>query len=101
MKNLLVGQSGGPTAVINASLYGVVKAALASSEIDHVYGMVNGIEGMLQDHTIDLGESLSEEELELLKLTPAAYLGSCRYKLPESLTDAFYGDWLFPVHRRQ
>ena len=44
MKNLLVGQSGGPTAVINASLYGVVKAALASPEIDHVYGMVNGIE---------------------------------------------------------
>ncbi len=89
MKNLLVGQSGGPTAVINASLYGVVKAALASPEIGHVYGMVNGIEGMLQDHTLDLGESLSEEDLELLKLTPAAYLGSCRYKLPESLTDAF------------
>ena len=44
--------------------YGVVKAALASSEIDHVYGMVNGIEGMLQDHTIDLA-ILSEEELEL------------------------------------
>lgn len=75
MKNLLVGQSGGPTAVINASLYGVVKAALASPEIGHVYGMVNGIEGMLQDHTLDLGESLSEEDLELLKLTPAAYLG--------------------------
>ena len=99
MKNLLVGQSGGPTAVINASLYGVVKAALASSEIDHVYGMVNGIEGMLQDHTIDLGESLSEEELELLKLTPAAYLGSCRYKLPESLTDAFY-ETIFEKFRR-
>lgn len=99
MKNLLVGQSGGPTAVINASLYGVVKAALASSEIDHVYGMVNGIEGMLQDHTIDLGDSLSEEELELLKLTPAAYLGSCRYKLPESLTDAFY-ETIFEKFRR-
>ena len=99
MKNLLVGQSGGPTAVINASLYGVVKAALASSEIDHVYGMVNGIEGMLQDHTIDLGESLSKEELELLKLTPAAYLGSCRYKLPESLTDAFY-ETIFEKFRR-
>ena len=99
MKNLLVGQSGGPTAVINASLYGVVKAALASPEIDHVYGMVNGIEGMLRDHTIDLGESLSETELELLKLTPAAYLGSCRYKLPESLTDAFY-ETIFDKFRR-
>ncbi len=90
MKNLLVGQSGGPTAVINASLYGVVKAALDMPEISHVYGMINGIEGMLRDHTVDLGESLSDEELELLKLTPAAYLGSCRYKLPEDLTDAFY-----------
>ena len=99
MKNLLVGQSGGPTAVINASLYGVVKAALASPEIGHVYGMVNGIEGMLQDHTLDLGESLSEEDLELLKLTPAAYLGSCRYKLPESLTDAFY-ETIFEKFRR-
>ncbi len=99
MKNLLVGQSGGPTAVINASLYGVVKAALASPEIGHVYGMVNGIEGMLQDHTMDLGESLSEAELELLKLTPAAYLGSCRYKLPESLTDAFY-ETIFEKFRR-
>jgi len=99
MKNLLVGQSGGPPAVINASLYGVVKAALASPEIGHVYGMVNGIEGMLQDHTLDLGESLSEEDLELLKLTPAAYLGSCRYKLPESLTDAFY-ETIFEKFRR-
>ena len=50
MKNLLVGQSGGPTAVINASLYGVVKAALASPEIDHVYGMVNGIEAVSYTH---------------------------------------------------
>lgn len=90
MKNLLVGQSGGPTAVINASLYGVVKEALADPQIGHVYGMINGIEGMLKDHTMDLGEDLSNEELELLKLTPAAYLGSCRYKLPEDLTDAFY-----------
>ncbi len=90
MKNLIVGQSGGPTAVINASLYGVVKAALGAPEIGHVYGMINGIEGMLKDHYMDLGETLSEEDLELLKLTPAAYLGSCRYKLPESLTDAFY-----------
>ena len=90
MKNLIVGQSGGPTAVINASLYGVVKEALKAPEIGHVYGMINGIEGMLKDHYMDLGETLSEKDLELLKLTPAAYLGSCRYKLPESLTDAFY-----------
>lgn len=91
MKNIIVGQSGGPTAVINASLYGVVKEALAQKEeIGHVYGMVHGIEGFLQGHYMDLGEELSEEELELLKLTPAAYLGSCRYKLPGDLNDAFY-----------
>lgn len=91
MRNVIVGQSGGPTAVINGSLYGVVKEALEhSEEIGHVYGMVYGIEGFLQDKYMDLGEELSAEELELLKLTPAAYLGSCRYKLPEDLSAAFY-----------
>ena len=91
MKNVIVGQSGGPTAVINASLYGVVKEALEhETEIGHVYGMIYGIEGFLQDKYMDLGEDLSKEELELLKLTPAAYLGSCRYKLPEDLSAAFY-----------
>lgn len=91
MKNVIVGQSGGPTAVINASLYGVVKEALDHlDEIGHVYGMIYGIEGFLQDKYMDLGEELSEEELELLKLTPAAYLGSCRFKLPEDLSASFY-----------
>ncbi|MDD3252124.1 MAG: 6-phosphofructokinase [Lachnospiraceae bacterium] len=91
MKNVIVGQSGGPTAVINASLYGVIRESLAhDQEIGHVYGMINGIEGFLQDHYMDLGKDLSEEELELLKLTPAAYLGSCRYKLPEDLNSTFY-----------
>ena len=74
MKNVIVGQSGGPTAVINASLYGVIREALKSEEVGHVYGMINGIEGFLQDKYMDLGEELSEGELELLKLTPAAYL---------------------------
>lgn len=91
MKNIIVGQSGGPTAVINASLYGVIREALShKEEIGHVYGMIHGIEGFLQNHYMDLGEELSEEELELLALTPAAYLGSCRFKLPENLTAAFY-----------
>ena len=90
MKNVIVGQSGGPTAVINASLYGVIREALRSEEIGHVYGMINGIEGFLQDKYMDLGEELSEGEQELLKLTPAAYLGSCRYKLPEDLSAVFY-----------
>ena len=91
MKNIIVGQSGGPTAVINASLYGVIREALAHEKsVGHVYGMINGIEGFLQDRYMDLGTELSEEELELLKLTPAAYLGSCRYKLPEDLSSVFY-----------
>lgn len=91
MKNIIVGQSGGPTAVINASLYGVIAEALSHrDQIGHVYGMVNGIEGFLQDKYMDLGQELSEEELQLLKVTPAAYLGSCRYKLPEDLTSTFY-----------
>lgn len=91
MKNAIVGQSGGPTAVINASLYGVVREALAQEgKIGHVYGMIHGIEGFLQDRYLDLGKEISEEELELLKVTPAAYLGSCRYKLPEDLSSVFY-----------
>ncbi len=91
MKNVIVGQSGGPTAVINGSLYGVVKEALShGAEIGHVYGMIHGIEGFLQDKYMDMGEELTAEELELLKLTPAAYLGSCRFKLPEDLTASFY-----------
>lgn len=90
-KNLIVGQSGGPTAVINSSLYGVVSEALAHpEEIEHVYGMVNGIEGFLNGTTLEFAEALPGEKLEMLKNTPGAYLGSCRYKLPESLDDEVY-----------
>lgn len=69
-KNILVGQSGGPTAVINASLYGVVIAEgmAQSEEVDHVYGMVNGIEGFLSGHVTDLS-LLTREDLSLLKQT--------------------------------
>ena len=90
MKNLVIGQSGGPTAVINASLYGAVKAFRESGTDGHVLGMINGIEGFLADHVMDLSTDLSDEELELLKLTPAAYLGSCRYKLPADLDSEVY-----------
>lgn len=90
-KNVLVGQSGGPTAVINASLYGVItESQNHKEEIDTVYGMVNGIEGFLADHYLDLSHTLRSRELELLKLTPAAYLGSCRFKLPEDLNSEVY-----------
>ena len=91
MKNLIVGQSGGPTAVINGSLYGVVKEAVAhKDEIGKVYGMVNGIEGFLKETLFDLGEFAKTEEFELLKTTPSSFLSSCRFKLPDSLEDEVY-----------
>lgn len=90
-KNMIVGQSGGPTAVINGSLYGVVSAGLAETDqIDHVYGMINGIEGFLHDTIMDMRPLLENGELKLLRTTPGSYLGSCRYKLPEDLSDPVY-----------
>lgn len=90
-KNIIVGQSGGPTAVINASLCGVIREGKCHPEqIGTVYGMINGIEGFLAGKYMDLSSGLNEEELELLKMTPAAFLGSCRFKLPEALSSEFY-----------
>ena len=90
-KNLIVGQSGGPTAVINSSLYGVVSEGLRHPEqIQHIYGMVNGIEGFLAGTVLDFATALPGSSLEKLKTTPGAYLGSCRYQLPESLEDPVY-----------
>lgn len=91
MKNIIVGQSGGPTAVINGSLYGVVTEGLAHPDkISHVYGMINGIEGFLNDRIMDMNALAENRELEFVRTTPGAYLGSCRYKLPEDLTDPVY-----------
>lgn len=90
-KNLIVGQSGGPTAVINSSLYGVVSEARRHpGDIDHIYGMENGIEGFLNDTILDFEQVLPGDKLDALLYTPGAYLGSCRYKLPESLEDPVY-----------
>ena len=90
-KNAIVGQSGGPTAVINASLYGVVYEALNREDIfGNVYGMINGIEGFLHDQLMDMKPLDTSGELELIKTTPGSYLGSCRYKLPEDLSDTVY-----------
>lgn len=91
MYNILVGQSGGPTSVINASLYGVIKEALDTPDkIDIVYGMVHGIEGFLNDTLVNLTEYGKTHDLSLLRTTPSSFLGSCRYKLPEDLTDQVY-----------
>ena len=83
MRNIIVGQSGGPTAVINSSIAGVYKGAKKLG-VEKVYGMVNGIEGFLNENIINLDDYLNNKEnYELLKRTPSAFLGSCRYKLPK------------------
>ena len=92
-KNILVGQSGGPTAAINASLAGTVAAARA--EGCRVTGMRHGIQGFLAGRTVNLSEALPDQEsLTLLRQTPASWLGSCRFKLPDLSDQAFYEDAL-------
>lgn len=80
MGNCLVAQSGGPTAVINASLAGVIRANQLNPLYDHVYGGLYGIEGVLDGKLYDL-TNLSGHEIDLLKQTPSSALGTCRYKL--------------------
>ena len=80
MGNCLVAQSGGPTAVINASLAGVIRANQLNPLYEHVYGGLYGIEGVLDDKLYDL-TNLSGHEIDLLKQTPSSALGTCRYKL--------------------
>ena len=83
--NAVVGQSGGPTTAINATLAGVLRGALANENINKIYGMRNGIEGFLDRRLIDLGEVLgTSQKIYDLERTPAAALGSCRMKLPSA-----------------
>ena len=88
-KNVMVAQSGGPTVAINASLAGVIEGAQESGLYDTVYGSINGILGILNDNFLNLSEIMQEnpDYLDRLKTTPAMYLGSCRYKLPNFLDD--------------
>jgi 6-phosphofructokinase 1 len=81
--NLIIGQSGGATAVINASLVGVVEAALADNRVDGIYGMLHGIEGLLKEEIIDLRQQPASLWPQI-RHTPSAALGSCRYKLQDS-----------------
>lgn len=82
----IVGQSGGPTSVINASLYGVINTALNNPAITKVYGAEHGIKGVLNDRLFDMGEEDSAE-LEKLLYTPSSALGSCRYKIKDPDVD--------------
>lgn len=86
-KNLLIAQSGGPSAAINATLAGAVSAAQQCPQVDRIFGSRHGIEGVLREHWVDLTDF---SQLERLKSTPAMALGSCRFKLPEDFSDPVY-----------
>ena len=87
------------------------KALNREDEIGTVYGMINGIEGFLNDQVMDMAPLEESKELELIRTTPGSYLGSCRYKLPEDLNDPVYSTAfctlrsiqhrIFLLHRRQ
>lgn len=96
-RNIIVGQSGGPTAVINSSLAGVYKTAKERG-FDTVYGMLHGIEGFLDEKYVDLSTQIhSDMDIELLKRTPSAFLGSCRYKLPGIHEDPAIYEKIFSI----
>lgn len=96
-RNVIVGQSGGPTAAINSSLAGVYRTA-KDRGAKKVYGMLHGVQGLLQERYLDLADYITTElDAELLKRTPAAFLGSCRYKLPEIHEDREVYEKIFKI----
>ena len=85
MFNVLIGQSGGPTCAINASLAGVLEVCLNSKKVDNIYGAVNGIEGVLKENFLNLTDIFKDDtskKLSELSVTPSSALGSCRIKMP-------------------
>ena len=96
-KNAIVGQSGGPTSVINASLAGVFESC-KNRGAEIVYGMLNGVAGLLEERVVDLSTVLKDDlDIELLKRTPSSFLGSCRYKLPDWHEDEAVYKKLFDI----
>ena len=94
--NAIVGQSGGPTAAINATLAGVIRGAMEQECIQTLYGSFHGVEGMLQHNICNLSEQFPDEEsLRILEQTPAAALGSCRMRLPRPEDDPAVYEALF------
>lgn len=100
--NAIVGQSGGPTAAINASLAGVISEALANQNIDTIYGMKNGIDGFMNEQFYNLTDLFKDNDSELATLTntPGAALGSCRFKLPALDTDEAFYEKLFALLKK-
>ncbi|MDO5398191.1 MAG: 6-phosphofructokinase [bacterium] len=98
--NVMVGQSGGPTSVINSSLVGVYKTA-KDNGCKTVYGMRNGIEGLLHERYVDLSKYIRNDlDIELLKRTPSSFLGTCRYKLPSAETAPDVYERLFGILKK-
>lgn len=96
-KNVIVGQSGGATSVINSTLAGVYQTAKRRGA-GIVYGMRNGVQGLLDRRVVNIDSQISSElDIELLKRTPSSFLGSCRYKLPEWQTDKALYEKLFAI----
>ncbi len=101
MGNAVVGQSGGPTAAINATLAGVIRGFLAYGNGNTLYGMRNGMEGFLEERLVNLNERFAKEsDIELLENTPAAALGSCRKKLPAVEGNEDYYEKIFAIFRK-
>ncbi|MGN0135128.1 6-phosphofructokinase [Anaerotignum sp.] len=101
MKNLLVAQSGGPSAAINATLVGVVEKGLSDKKINKIYGAKNGIMGILTDKLIELNDKLADPEtLQLLCQTPSSALGSCRMKLSHWEESTFEYDKIIKIFRK-
>ena len=82
----IIGQSGGPTSVINTSVLGAIETALDCPSITRVLGAAHGIKGVLDDQLLDIDKE-DREELKLLRYTPSSALGSCRYKLADPDVD--------------
>lgn len=100
-RNCFIGQSGGPTTAINASLAGIIAECQDTKQFDHVYGMINGIKGLLENKYMDLLEKFNtKDKLEQLIHSPAMYLGSCRYKLPTYVDDSQTYDLLFETFKK-
>lgn len=95
--NVIVGQSGGPTAVINSILAGVYKTAIDRGA-RKVYGMLHGVQGLLEERVVDLSQHITSDlDIDLLKRTPSSFLGSCRYKLPEIKDGTELYDKIFKI----
>lgn len=101
MENLLVAQSGGPTAAINSTLSGIINYAYTSNKIDNIIGALNGIEGVIEERFVNINEFVrNSSDLDLLSYTPAAALGSCRYKMKSVEDDLEIYQHIIKVFRK-